>query len=240
VTGINETTRQKINEAIYRAIEAGSTINDVADAIEGIGTTTIGDLSMGSLFDEYRSEMIARTELMDAYNSSAIATYSDAGFDQVQAIDGDGDPECAERDGEIFSSDEADSIEDHPNGTLDWVPVISDGTEGKAVRPQSPNPPSSIVPVDTADVLDAIRNTPPAIHNIEAPIVNVLPADPDTHIVNVAAPDLAPLLDAVNALPGSLAQKPVLKTVHRDANNRISSVTETPVDPEPDNDPDDA
>jgi len=129
ITGINETTRQKVNEAIYRALEAGSTVNDVADAIEGIGTTVIGGLELGSLFDEYRAEMIARTELMDAYNASAIASYSDAGFDQVQAIDGDGDPECAERDGQIYSSDEADSIEDHPNGTLDWVPVISDPTD---------------------------------------------------------------------------------------------------------------
>jgi len=129
ITGINETTRQKVNEAIYRALEAGSTVNDVADAIEGIGTTVIGGLELGALFDDYRAEMIARTELMDAYNSSAIASYSDAGFDQVQAIDGDGDPECAERDGQIYSSDEADSIEDHPNGTLDWVPVISDPTD---------------------------------------------------------------------------------------------------------------
>ena len=281
VTKINETTRQKINEAIIRGLEAGSTINDVADALQA--GTSIAGLDMGSLFDDYRSEMIARTELMDAYNSSAINTYSDAGFDQVQAIDGDGDPECAERDGQVFSSDEADSIEDHPNGTLDWVPVIEEGKASSAspAEVSRPSQPLSIVPVDTADVLAfaqdhaskanaalervsgmqlaqaaldrvsehsasvdnlaaAIRNTPPAIHNIEAPIVNVLPADPDVHNIQVEAPNLDPLLEAINALPGSLAQKPVTKIVHRDANNRISSVVETPIDPEPDNDPDDA
>ena len=271
VTGINETTRQKINDAIIRGLEAGSTINDVADAIDA--GSSIGGLDLGALFDDYRSEMIARTELMDAYNSSAIATYSDAGFDQLQAIDGDGDPECAARDGQIFSSDDADSIEDHPNGTLDWVPVIE---EGKArIVPVHP-----MVPVDTADVLafaqdhaqkanaalervsgmqlaqaaldrvsehsasvdnlaDAIRSQPAAIHNVEAPIVYNFPPEPDTHNINVEAPDLEPILGAINALPAALAQKPTIKTVQRDANNRISSVIETPVDAEPDTDPDD-
>lgn len=254
VTGINETTRTKINDAIIRGLEAGSTIGDVADAVENAGS--IGGLDMGSLFDDYRAEMIARTELTDAYNSSAIATYSDAGFDQVQAIDGDGDPECAERDGQIFDSDEADTIEDHPNGTLDWVPVIG---EGKAV----------LVPVDPADVLafahdhaskanaalervsgmqlaqsaieqvgaharatadlaDAVRNTPPAIHNIEAPIVNVLPADPDVHNINVTPQDLTPITDAITAQTEALTPKPIIRTVTRDKNNRIASVTDTP------------
>jgi hypothetical protein len=64
---------------------------------------------------------------MDAYYSAALGSYTEAGIEQVQAIDGDGDPECAARDGEIFSVDEADGIEDHPNGTLDWVPIL--GTE---------------------------------------------------------------------------------------------------------------
>lgn len=125
VTKINETTRLKIQEALARAIDEGMTAQDAADVIEGIGATTLGGLDLGALFDEYRSEMIARTELMDAYNSTAIASYGDAGIEEVQAIDGDGDEECAARDGETFSMDEADGIEDHPNGTLDWVPILA-------------------------------------------------------------------------------------------------------------------
>ena len=205
VTGINETTRQKINDAIIRGLEAGSTINDVADAIEGIGPATVGGLDLGSLFDEYRSEMIARTELMDAYNSSAIATYSDAGFDQVQAIDGDGDPECAERDGQIYSSDEADSIEDHPNGTLDWVPVIA---EQKAKEPEmqihihnyplEPNADPTRSKADIAnsqhdELLAAISANTAAVANIPQPIVNFTAPElniPAT-VVNVA-PSPAP------------------------------------------------
>ena len=140
VTKINQTTRDKINEAIIRGLDAGSTVNDVADAIEA--GSLLDGLNLGALFDEYRAEMIARTELMDAYNSAAINTYSDAGISQVQAIDGDGDPECAERDGQVFDVDEADSIEDHPNGTLDWVPVLDEeaAVEGKALIPADTGP----------------------------------------------------------------------------------------------------
>ena len=72
VTNINQTTRDKINQAIIRGLEAGSTVNDVADAIEN--GSSIDGLDLGALFDSYRSEMIARTELMDAYNASAIAS----------------------------------------------------------------------------------------------------------------------------------------------------------------------
>jgi SPP1 gp7 family putative phage head morphogenesis protein len=279
VTKINETTRDKIKDAIVRGLEAGVTINDVADSIEGIGAATIGGLDLGSLFDEYRAEMIARTELMDAYNSSAIASYTDAGIEYVQAIDGDGDPECAARDGQIYASDDADSIEDHPNGTLDWVPVIDDSQKATS-EPFRP-----IIPVDTADVLafaadhaqkansalervsgmqlaqaaldqigvharatsdlaDAVRNTPPAIHNIEAPIVNVLPADPDVYNINVPPLDISGVTDAINVQTEALRQKPTVKTVQRDSNNRIATVLttpiETPMDAEPDHDPDDA
>jgi hypothetical protein len=124
VGGINETTRAKIQEAIIRGLDDGLSVLEVADLIEEGGT--VGDLAMGSLFDEYRSELIARTELMDAYNGAALGSYSDAGLSMVQAIDGDGDEECAARDGQTFSIDDADNIEDHPNGTLDWVPVLSE------------------------------------------------------------------------------------------------------------------
>lgn len=120
VAKINETTRQAIAELIAQTLANDGTILDAADAIEEV--TSAGGVA---LFDEYRSEMIARTEIMDAYNTAALGSYTEAGVEMVQAIDGDGDPECAERDGQVMSIDDADAIEDHPNGTLDWVPVVT-------------------------------------------------------------------------------------------------------------------
>jgi phage portal protein BeeE len=115
VTKINQTTRDGIVGIIAQGIDDGLSPAALGDAIEA-----------WSGFDEYRSELIARTEMMDAYNAAALGSYDEAGLTQVQAIDGDGDPECAERDGQVFDIDEADTIEDHPNGTLDWVPVIGE------------------------------------------------------------------------------------------------------------------
>lgn len=130
VTKINDTTRGKVQDAIVRGLDAGLTAVDVADLIEGVGSeedaAAIG-LDMGSLFDDYRAETIARTELMDAYNGAALFSYGDAGVSTVTASDGDEDPECAERDGQEFSIEEADGIEDHPNGTLDWIPNVNYG-----------------------------------------------------------------------------------------------------------------
>lgn len=126
VTKINQTTKDDIAAILAAAIDQGVSILDIADAIEaGTDLTELIGYAGGVFGDlDYRAEMIARTELMDAYNASALASYGDAGVTEVQAIDGDGDEECAARDGETFSVEEADSIEDHPNGTLDWVPVL--------------------------------------------------------------------------------------------------------------------
>jgi hypothetical protein len=128
VTGINQTTRDEIAAILAAAIESGVDLLELADAIEaGTDLTALIGRSGGIVGDlDYRAEMIARTELMDAYNASALFSYGDAGITHVQAIDGEGDEECAARDGQVFPIDEADTIEDHPNGTLDWVPVFGD------------------------------------------------------------------------------------------------------------------
>jgi hypothetical protein len=115
VTRINDTTRDAVQGMIADGVANGLTVLQIADAIEaGIPA-----------FDAYRSELIARTEVMDVYNAAALATYGEAGIEMVEAIDGDQDEECIDRVARNpYTIDEADAEEDHPNGTLDWVPVM--------------------------------------------------------------------------------------------------------------------
>ena len=61
---------------------------------------------------------------MFAYNAAALESYGALGVEKVEASDGDDDEECAERNGQTYSLAEAEGIEDHPNGTLDWIPVL--------------------------------------------------------------------------------------------------------------------
>lgn len=113
VTRINDWTRAQLKKLIGQAVEAGMSPREAGDLIEN-----------WSGWDEYRAERIARTELMFAYNAAALDSYDALGVKEVDAIDGDDDPECAERNGQRFTLAEAASIQDHPNGTLDWVPVL--------------------------------------------------------------------------------------------------------------------
>lgn len=121
VTGLLDTTRDAVLSVIQATVRQG--IDD------GLGAAQMGDVLESALndaatFNEYRAEMIARTETMAVYNAAALDSYREFGMEQVQAIDGDGDPECAARDGQVFTLDEAAAIEDHPNGTLDWTPYF--------------------------------------------------------------------------------------------------------------------
>ena len=61
---------------------------------------------------------------MFAYNEAALTSYRQLDVGQVVALDGDKDPECADRNGREFTIDDAFDIADHPNGTLDWIPVV--------------------------------------------------------------------------------------------------------------------
>ncbi len=118
VTQINAYTQEELAAIIASGIEAGQSPAELGDAI-----------GAWSGWDEYRAERIATTELADAYNAAALGSYDEIGVTEVEATDGDGDEECAARDGQTFSIDDAADIEDHPNGTLDWIPVI--GTMGE-------------------------------------------------------------------------------------------------------------
>ncbi len=115
VTQIDEWTRKQLRARVSQAVEAGLSPAEAGAFIRN-----------WSGFDEYRAERIARTEMMFSFNASAAVTYGEYGVQQVVADDGDEDPECAQRHGQVFTVDEALGIEDHPNGTLDWLPVAPD------------------------------------------------------------------------------------------------------------------
>jgi hypothetical protein len=131
IAGINKHTRDAIAEAIREGFADGLSIAEVADLIE-----------QSTLFSEVRAETIARTETMFAYNAAAIDSYREFGVEQVQALDGDDDEVCAQRDGQVYALADAMDIEDHPNGTLDWMPYF-----GKAVTPLTTPPPDILPPV---------------------------------------------------------------------------------------------
>jgi len=120
ITGINETSRdavldvvkQTITEATQEGLSPAATADILTERVKGL-----------TVWNDARAEMIARTELMNAYNDAALQSYREYDVSQVVAMDGDKDEECASRDGNTYSIDDASNITDHPNGTLDWAPV---------------------------------------------------------------------------------------------------------------------
>lgn len=85
-----------------------------------------------SEFPAWMAERVARTEARHAYNKSAFMVWERSGIQKVKAFDGLGgrsgitDPVCLARNGAILTMEEAkrEDDEEHPNGTLGFVPVI--------------------------------------------------------------------------------------------------------------------
>lgn len=198
VVGISETTRDAISAVIQDGISQGLGPIDLSKTIQD-----------ATAFDASRSELISRTETMFAYNDAALRTYSELGASMVQAIDGDQDEECAARDGREYSVEEAYSITDHPNGTLDWIPIVPQ----KAELPMTPAVWSGIEAIAKAASIPA-----------PAPIVNVAAPPPlPAPIVNV---DTSSFAVALTELKADLA-RPRTKTLVRDEAGRITGVIES-------------
>jgi hypothetical protein len=43
---------------------------------------------------------------------------------KVRALDSDNDPECEERNGTVYTLEEAADVEAHPNCVLAWEPIV--------------------------------------------------------------------------------------------------------------------
>jgi hypothetical protein len=91
IKGINETTRDRVATAIKNGLDAGHSAAELGD-----------DVAETAAFDEYRAELIARTESARVLNDSQLETFREFDVEQVTAIDGDDDEVCADRNGQTF------------------------------------------------------------------------------------------------------------------------------------------
>ena len=130
---IHKTTSKAIARAITMGLERGYTIQQLArgvpdDRFPGI-RSVLGET-------ENRAKLIARTEVMRTQNATTTGFFKEQGYEYVRADDVDGDPDdtyiapgdpyertCAERHGQVYRLEDAENIEDHPNGTLNWTPM---------------------------------------------------------------------------------------------------------------------
>lgn len=83
-------------------------------------------------FAQTHADRVARTEGVVAYNRGSLTALHLAGVAQVQAHDAsDGtdhltDKECQQRNGKIYSVEDAMNVQEHPNGSLFWVPLTTE------------------------------------------------------------------------------------------------------------------
>jgi hypothetical protein len=127
---INETTVQAITAQVEEGMRRGYTPLQIAQGFPRENFAGI-DHQFDNAID-WRSEMIARTESAAAYNAGSWQRYSDAGVGKIQAVDGDEDRGCRERNGTIYDMDplsgdpidNGNGTEDHVNGTLTWFPLV--------------------------------------------------------------------------------------------------------------------
>jgi hypothetical protein len=217
ITGINETTRAAVAEQVSEGVRRGYSITQI---VKGVADESYRGIANVSAFDESRSELVARTETMLAYNEANLRGYQEMGVERFEALDGDFDEECETRNGQTFSIEEALEIEDHPNGTLDWIPLDEDGKSSdlgwrefamKALdalaAPREPQPApvfSLTVPPASQPVTVNVPEQAAPIVNVaaaEAPIVNVTMPEQPTPMVVVNTPDQLPPIVNVTNLP---------------------------------------
>jgi len=123
VTGINQTTKDRINQSIRTSLELGETDQEAASRIDDI------------VNDPARALTIARTESVNSYNSGLLTFGDQSGASQKQWYDAGADDICAENtaQGPIDISDSFESGDDsppaHPNCRCGMQLIYPDGTE---------------------------------------------------------------------------------------------------------------
>jgi hypothetical protein len=139
ISDMIEKTRQAVVSEVSEGVRRGYSISQLIDGVPGEGFNGVQKALMDNgtpVFGDLRAETIARTETALSYNRAALNGYDRFGIREVVAFDGDKDAECAARDGVTFALDDAQNITDHPNGTLDWAPVVPYFEKAQPIPPQ--------------------------------------------------------------------------------------------------------
>ena len=128
--GINAVTHAALVDALREGTRRGYSAAQLVDGVAAEGFPGILSLQLANgtpAFSDARAEAIGRSETAMAYRDAGTASFTALGYTHVQAIDGDDwDETCRDRDGQVFTLEEADAEDEHPNGTLDWLPVTLD------------------------------------------------------------------------------------------------------------------
>ena len=213
IVGINDTTKTAVQDSLAEGTRRGYSLNQLIDGVPGEGFTGVRELSV---FDEARAETIARTETMLSYNRAALDAYGEFGVREVLAYDGDADPECAARDGRTFSVEDALSIADHPNGTLDWAPVTDKALTDrsyelamKAIEAASARPViNNYIESARSDSPDMLKTVEEITRNMQ-PVINAssveFPVTIDTESFTLAVRDIE---TAIRAQPAPIVNVP--------------------------------
>ena len=130
---IHQTVQKDVKKMMDIAFERGYGLDQLASGVPDEKFKGLKSLLNEA---ENRATMVARTETMRSQNQSTNEVYRAQGFEYVRAFDEDGSPHdtfvpagdpygrtCAERNNQIYHIDDAMNIDDHPNGTLSWVPM---------------------------------------------------------------------------------------------------------------------
>jgi len=114
ISGITETTRRAVADALVEGQQAGEGIPELARRLRALPA-----------FGDARARLVARTELGLASNVSALASYRASGVVVgVRVLDGDSDAACAAMDGRAFTLDQAPAALEHPACVRAFAPLV--------------------------------------------------------------------------------------------------------------------
>jgi hypothetical protein len=123
ITQLSRTSKKDVTRALTSALSSGKDLG-IAD-LRDLITDTVREKFDG--YEAWRSLRIARTESAIGYNHGNVLGAAQAGFGEVDVIDGTDDEECDEANGDTWTIDEAlDDPIAHPNCVRTFVPHVDD------------------------------------------------------------------------------------------------------------------